>query len=87
MRIYEVNGICWSKLPYPEFNQSQVTKKTLWTAIQSNGDFLVLCNKKPRGRQLLVFSSSISEDKSWNFCDLWESPPAITRWLLQFQSS
>ena len=85
MRIYEVNGICWSKLPYPEFNQSQVTIKKLWTAIQSNGDFLV--TKSLRGRQLLVCSSAISEDKSWNFCDLWESPPAITRWLLPFQPS
>lgn len=30
MEIYEnsqVNGICWSKLPYPELNQSQVTQK------------------------------------------------------------
>lgn len=52
----QVNGICWSKLPYPEFNQSPVVTTTK-KVIDSNSkqwDFLVSCNKKPRGRQLLV---------------------------------
>ena len=58
MEMYEnsqVNGICWSKLPYPEFNQSQVvTKKKVIDSNSKQWDFLVSCNKKPRGRQLLV---------------------------------